>query len=183
MPLNRAEAGTTQTHSHVCIIQIFRLDLASGVQAQRKTESTLLVDHWFEIWEKDLTCEGIRLWSSISRVKDINQWVWVCTQGSFIQIGKCCVSFSSYLSLFSLFLFLPFKKINFKMEMTFWMKHSSSFWKCWYKAFWHFLKPFSFMCACVYEDYLKDETWPYKFILVDGKTQVEVCIKMYFFSC
>lgn len=60
------------------------------------------------------------------------------------------------------------------------MKHSSPFWKCWYKAFWHFLKPFSFMCACVYEDYLKDETWPYKFILVDKTIQVEVCIKMYF---
>lgn len=148
-----------------------------------KRESVLLVDHWFGIWVKNSTCENIKLWSSIAKRKEINQWVWVCTPGSFIQVGKCCVSFSSYLSLFFLFFFsYPLKRSISKWKWHFEMKHFSSFWKCWYKAFWHFLKPFSFMCACVYEDYLKDETWPYKFILVDRTIQVEVCIKMYFFS-
>lgn len=90
-----------------------------------------------------------------------------------------CFIFKLFKTFFFSFSY-PLKRSISKWKWHFEMKHSSSFQKCWYKAFWHFLKPFSFMCACVYEDYLKDETWPYKFIRVDKTIQVEVCIKMYF---
>lgn len=82
-------------------------------------ETALLSDHCFRIWVKHSSRDSIWLWISVVKKKEINQWVWVCMPGSFVQIGKRCVSFSSYLRLFFL-LFLPFKKINFKMKMTFW---------------------------------------------------------------
>lgn len=146
-------------------------DNTNGLQAQRETERILLVDHWLEIWVKDLTYKNIRLCSSTEKGKYINQWLWVCIARSFIQIGKHCISSLRYLSFFYSY---PLKRSISKLKWHFEMKCSSSFWKCWYKEFWHFLKPFPFICACVYEDYLRDETWPYKFILVDRTIQVEV---------
>lgn len=122
MPLKRAGAGTTQHCSHVCTIQICKIHLTIQLVCRHR-ENRKCTFSWPLVWNLS---KKLNLWEYYtlefnSKEKEINQWVWVCTPGSFIQVGKRYVSFSSYLSLFfSLFLFLPFKKINFKMKMTFW---------------------------------------------------------------
>lgn len=185
MPLKRAGAGTTQHCSHVCTIQICKLHLTIHLVCRHR-ENRKCTFSWPLVWNLS---KKLDLWEyytlefNSKEKRNKSMGLGLYTRKFHSSWKMLCFIFKLFKPFFFLFFFsYPLKRSISKWKWHFEMKHSSSFWKCWYKAFWHFLKPFSFMCACVYEDYLKDETWPYKFILVDRTIQVEVCIKMYFFS-